>query len=153
MHISIIDTSSLGDRSYLVSDGGTAVVIDPQRDIDRVLTLAEGSGVTITHVLETHVHNDYVTGGLELSRTVGAEYVVPAGDDVAYDRRRPRTVRSSTRAPSNCRSSTLLATPTTTSAMCCAIPGAPSMESSPVARCCTAPLGGRTSSAPNTPRS
>ena len=86
MHISIIDTSSLGDRSYLVSDGGTAVIIDPQRDIDRVLTLAEGSGVTITHVLETHVHNDYVTGGLELSRTVGAEYVVPAGDDVAYDR-------------------------------------------------------------------
>lgn len=86
MHISIIDTSSLGDRSYLVSDGGTAVVIDPQRDIDRVLTLAEGSGVTITHVLETHVHNDYVTGGLELSRKVGAEYVVPAGDDVAYDR-------------------------------------------------------------------
>ena len=35
-----------------------------------------------THVLETHIHNDYVTGGLELFRTVGAEYVVPAGDDV-----------------------------------------------------------------------
>lgn len=87
MHISIIETSSLGDRSYLVSNHGSAVVIDPQRDIDRVLSLAEDSGVTITHVLETHIHNDYVTGGLELSRTVGAEYVVPAGDDVAYDRR------------------------------------------------------------------
>ncbi|HYO00865.1 MAG TPA: MBL fold metallo-hydrolase [Mycobacterium sp.] len=87
MHISIIETSSLGDRSYLVSDGRSAVVIDPQRDIDRVLSLAEDGGVTITHVLETHIHNDYVTGGLELSRTVGAEYVVPAGDDVAYDRR------------------------------------------------------------------
>ena len=41
----------------------------------------------ITHVLETHIHNDYVTGGLELSRVAGAEYVVPAGDDVDYQRR------------------------------------------------------------------
>jgi glyoxylase-like metal-dependent hydrolase (beta-lactamase superfamily II)/rhodanese-related sulfurtransferase len=87
MDISIIETSGLGDRSYLVDHGDTAVVIDPQRDIDRVLTLARDRGVTITHVLETHIHNDYVTGGLELARTVGAEYVVPAGDDVAYDRR------------------------------------------------------------------
>jgi glyoxylase-like metal-dependent hydrolase (beta-lactamase superfamily II)/rhodanese-related sulfurtransferase len=63
------------------------VVVDPQRDIDRVLALADDQGLTITHVVETHIHNDYVTGGLELARTVGAEYVVPAGDDVAYDRR------------------------------------------------------------------
>lgn len=88
MHISIIETSGLGDRSYLVDHGDTAaVVIDPQRDIDRVLSLARDRGVAITHVVETHIHNDYVTGGLELARTVGAEYVVPAGDDVAYDRR------------------------------------------------------------------
>jgi glyoxylase-like metal-dependent hydrolase (beta-lactamase superfamily II)/rhodanese-related sulfurtransferase len=87
MNISIIETSGLGDRSYLVDHAGTAVVIDPQRDIDRVLSLARDRGVTITHVVETHIHNDYVTGGLELARTVGAEYVVPAGDDVGYDRR------------------------------------------------------------------
>lgn len=87
MKISIIETSGLGDRSYLVDRGDTAVVIDPQRDIDRVLSLARDRGVTITHVVETHIHNDYVTGGLELARTVGAEYVVPAGDDVAYERR------------------------------------------------------------------
>ena len=36
MRVEIIETSSLGDRSYVVSDGETAVVIDPQRDIDRV---------------------------------------------------------------------------------------------------------------------
>lgn len=87
MDVSIIETSALGDRSYLVSHGEMAVVIDPQRDIDRVLALARDRRVRITHVLETHIHNDYVTGGLELSRTVGAEYVVPAGDDVAYQRR------------------------------------------------------------------
>ena len=87
MQVSIIETSGLGDRSYLVSDGDVAVVIDPQRDIDRVLALAREREVDITHVLETHLHNDYVSGGLELSRSVGAEYVVPAGDMVAYRRR------------------------------------------------------------------
>ena len=85
MNVSIIETTGLGDRSYLITEGDTAVVVDPQRDIDRVLDLARD--VRITHVLETHIHNDYVTGGLELARVTGAEYVVPAGDDVAYERR------------------------------------------------------------------
>ena len=87
MDVSIIETSSLGDRSYLITDGAVGVVVDPQRDIDRVLALARDRGVRITHVLETHIHNDYVTGGLELARTTGAEYVVPTGDDVGYQRR------------------------------------------------------------------
>ena len=85
--IAIIETSSLGDRSYLVSHDGIAVVIDPQRDIDRVLALASYKNATITHVLETHIHNDYVTGGLELARATGAEYVVPEGDPVEFERR------------------------------------------------------------------
>ena len=85
--IAIIETSSLGDRSYLVSHDGIAVVIDPQRDIDRVLALAAEKNATITHVLETHIHNDYVTGGLELARATGAEYVVPEGDPVEFERR------------------------------------------------------------------
>jgi hydroxyacylglutathione hydrolase len=87
MDVSIIETSSLGDRSYLISEAGAAVVVDPQRDIDRVLALADDLGVQITHVLETHIHNDYVTGGLELSRTVGAQYVVPGRDALGYPRR------------------------------------------------------------------
>ena len=86
MRVSIIETSGLGDRSYIVSGDGVAVVIDPQRDIDRVL--AAVGGARITHVLETHIHNDYVTGGLELSRTVDAEYVVPDGEDLGYPARR-----------------------------------------------------------------
>ena len=81
-----IDTPSLGDRSYLVHDGAVAFVVDPQRDIDRVLDLAEEAGVRITHVFETHIHNDYVTGGLALARHTGAEYHVNADDDVAFER-------------------------------------------------------------------
>ncbi|GAA4825813.1 MBL fold metallo-hydrolase [Actinomycetospora corticicola] len=81
-----IATSSLGDRSYLAHDGEVALVIDPQRDIDRVLALADELGVRITHVAETHIHNDYVTGGLELARRLDAVYLVDARDHVAFDR-------------------------------------------------------------------
>ncbi len=85
--VAIIETSSLGDRSYLISHDGVAVVIDPQRDIDRVLALVQEKHAAITQVLETHIHNDYVTGGLELARATGAQYVVPDGDPVEYERR------------------------------------------------------------------
>ena len=81
-----IDTPALGDRSYLAHDGSVALVVDPQRDIDRVLALAAGRGVRITHVFETHLHNDYVTGGLALARLTGAAYHVNAADPVAFDR-------------------------------------------------------------------
>ena len=53
-----IETPTLGDRSYLVHDGHVAFVVDPQRDIDRVLALLAEHGVRLTHVLETHIHND-----------------------------------------------------------------------------------------------
>ena len=86
MQIDVIETTDLGDRSYLIRDDGVAVVVDPQRDIDRVLKLAESRGVRISHVLETHVHNDYVSGGLELARATDAVYAVPAGDQVGFER-------------------------------------------------------------------
>jgi len=87
VQVSVISTSSLGDRSYLATDGTVAVVIDPQRDIDRVLAEAGRLGVRITHVAETHIHNDYVSGGLHLARVVGAEYLVNAADTVDFTRR------------------------------------------------------------------
>jgi glyoxylase-like metal-dependent hydrolase (beta-lactamase superfamily II)/rhodanese-related sulfurtransferase len=82
--VQIVETPGLGDRSYLVTDGEVAVAIDPQRDIDRVLEVA--GDVPITHVLETHIHNDYVTGGLALAQRCGATYVVNAEDPVAFER-------------------------------------------------------------------
>ena len=66
-----IETAGLGDRSYLIHDGTQALVVDPQRDIDRVLAVAQARRVQITHVLETHIHNDYVTGGFALASRVG----------------------------------------------------------------------------------
>ena len=84
--IRTIDTPSLGDRSYLVHDGEVGFVVDPQRDIDRVIDLVAEAGVRLTHVLETHLHNDYLTGGLALAERTGAAYLVNAEDPVGFDR-------------------------------------------------------------------
>ena len=84
IEVVVIDTPSLGDRSYLVTDGMAAVVVDPQRDIDRILVLAADRGVAVTHVFETHIHNDYVSGGLALAGETGAAYHVNGADDVAF---------------------------------------------------------------------
>ena len=82
-----IDTPNLGDRSYVVGRGDSAIVIDPQRDIDRVQEILDAKGWTASHVLETHFHNDYVSGGLELAKVVGAEYVVPDGMAISFPAR------------------------------------------------------------------
>jgi glyoxylase-like metal-dependent hydrolase (beta-lactamase superfamily II) len=86
LQVVTIETPGLGDRSYLVHDDGVGLVVDPQRDIDRVLAAADNKGVRITHVAETHVHNDYVSGGLELSRRLTVPYLVAAADEVSFDR-------------------------------------------------------------------
>lgn len=81
----VIETPNLGDRSYVVHLDGLAVVVDPQRDLDRVEAVLAEHGLTVTHVVETHIHNDYVSGGLVLARQLGAVYVVPAGYELDYD--------------------------------------------------------------------
>ncbi|MEV7999697.1 MBL fold metallo-hydrolase [Pseudarthrobacter oxydans] len=86
MEIITIETPQLGDRTYLVHDGAVGVVIDPQRDTDRVEKAVSDAGVRITHVAETHIHNDYVTGGLQLAQDHNAAYLVNAADDVPYSR-------------------------------------------------------------------
>ncbi|MEM7322848.1 MAG: MBL fold metallo-hydrolase [Actinomycetota bacterium] len=85
MHVVTVETPSLGDRSYLVHDGTSALVIDPQRDVDRIVQEADEAGVTITHIAETHVHNDYVSGGLTLARLTGARYVHAAAEPLRFE--------------------------------------------------------------------
>nr|MBA2560261.1 MBL fold metallo-hydrolase [Propionibacteriales bacterium] len=51
-----IETPTLGDRSYVVHDGEVAFVVDPQRDIDRVLAILAEHAIRLTDVFETHLH-------------------------------------------------------------------------------------------------
>ena len=68
MHVLTIDVPHLGNRTHLVHDGRVGVVIDPPRDLTAVESAAEEAGVDIVAVAETHIHNDYVSGGLCLSQ-------------------------------------------------------------------------------------
>ena len=85
MDVVTIETPSLGDRTYLVHDGEVALVVDPQRDVERVLGAADEAGVRITHVAETHLHNDYVSGGLTLARLARATYVHAAAEPLTFE--------------------------------------------------------------------
>lgn len=87
MRIEQFFLDGLGHQSYLVSDeaAGVAAVVDPRRDIEVYLAAAERIGVHITHVFETHIHNDYVTGALELRDRVGATIVTAAAAGARYE--------------------------------------------------------------------
>ncbi|MFE9023814.1 rhodanese-like domain-containing protein [Streptomyces sp. NPDC007808] len=84
--VDTLEFEGLGNRSYLAGGARAVVVVDPPRDVDQVIAAAARRGVRIALVAETHVHNDYVTGGLELARVTGARYLVPAAASVAYVR-------------------------------------------------------------------
>ena len=145
-----IETPTLGDRSYLVHDGEVAFVVDPQRDIDRVLELLEEHGVRLTHVFETHIHNDYVTGGLALAQRTGAAYLVNADDEVSFER---TPVRDGEVVEVGGRMRvTALATPGHTFthlsyALTDATSGRARSACSPAGRCCSAPPAAPTCSA------
>jgi hydroxyacylglutathione hydrolase len=72
----------LAQTSYLVGCHSTreALVVDPNRDIDRYLQTAEEEGFRIAHVTETHIHADFVSGARELAHRTGARlYLSDAG--------------------------------------------------------------------------
>ncbi len=79
----------LGNSTHLVISArtGVAALVDPLRDVDRYLEAARVEGVRITHVLETHVHNDFVSGGRELAAPAGTladgGLVLPADRPIA----------------------------------------------------------------------
>ena len=74
----------LGHASYLLGDesAGVAAVIDPRRDVDAYLELARTEGLRITDILETHVHNDYVSGAEDLRRRTDATVRVAANAEL-----------------------------------------------------------------------
>jgi hydroxyacylglutathione hydrolase len=77
--IETVRTEGLGDSTHILIHDGLALVVDPQRDIDRFEEVVDEAGADLRMVLETHLHNDYVSGGRPLARRAGAELVMPAG--------------------------------------------------------------------------
>ncbi|MDN5916561.1 MAG: MBL fold metallo-hydrolase [Pseudonocardia sp.] len=84
MDVLTFRTPGLGDQTYLLVHEGQGVLVDPQRDIDRFLTAAAEHDAELRFVLDTHLHNDYVSGAEQAARTTGAELVLPAAAAPAY---------------------------------------------------------------------
>ncbi|MFM8999330.1 MAG: MBL fold metallo-hydrolase [Actinomycetota bacterium] len=77
-------TAGLGDNTFLVASGDEAVLVDPQRDAWRFVAAAERRGLRIRGVLETHVHNDYLSGAHEVRAATGADILAPAKGGYAF---------------------------------------------------------------------
>src|SRR3954447_11028741 len=76
----------LAHASYLIGDEqtATAVVVDPQRDIEQYVTFAAEHGLRIEHVILTHLHADFIAGHLELRDRVGARIYLGAAAKAQY---------------------------------------------------------------------
>jgi hydroxyacylglutathione hydrolase len=74
----------LAHASYMVGSGGVATIIDPQRDVDIYLEGAERKGWKIEHIIETHVHADFVSGHRELAERTGARIYLGAGSGAQF---------------------------------------------------------------------
>jgi len=79
---------TLAQASYLIgcSATGEALIVDPNRDVDQYIEAAEAEGMRITHVSETHIHADFVSGARELAHRTGARLYLSdeGGPDWAY---------------------------------------------------------------------
>jgi hydroxyacylglutathione hydrolase len=73
MLFEMVVSEGIAHNSYIIGSGGNAAVIDPRRDCDAFLKIADKAEVVITHIFETHRNEDYVIGSLELSAQCGAE--------------------------------------------------------------------------------
>ena len=76
----------LGNTAHVLAppEHGLGAVIDPLRDVDLYLASAHREGLRITVVLDTHVHNDFVSGSRELAARTGATLYAPAGSGIAF---------------------------------------------------------------------
>src|SRR5689334_22109029 len=116
MHIETVETPCLGNRSYVVVVDKQAVVVDPPRDVERIEDVVARHDADITHVLETHRHADYVSGGLVLARRHRAPTSYRRASRSRPSRSpRPSTALSTAPAGWGCACSARRATPRTTS--------------------------------------
>ena len=87
MYFEQISTPGLGCYSYVIGCpmAGVMAVVDPRREIDVYLRIAEKSGMRITHIFDTHVHADHVSGSQELRASTSADIYIHESAPVKYE--------------------------------------------------------------------
>ncbi len=92
MYFQQITTPGLGCFSYIIGCplSGIAAVVDPKRDVGVYLELAKDRGMRITHIFETHVHADHISGATALSLKTGADIHIHESAPVGYAAKKVR---------------------------------------------------------------
>jgi glyoxylase-like metal-dependent hydrolase (beta-lactamase superfamily II)/rhodanese-related sulfurtransferase len=85
MEVQQIYTGCLAQGAYYIESNGEAAIIDPLREVQPYIDLAESRGAKIKYILETHFHADFVSGHLTLSEKTGAPIIYGPNADPAFD--------------------------------------------------------------------
>jgi len=75
----------LAQSSYLLGGTKTCAIVDPRRDIDLYLDAAKSLDMEVTHILETHLHADFISGHLDLADKTGATIYAPKAANCTFD--------------------------------------------------------------------
>lgn len=75
----------IAHSSYLLGGENTCAIIDPRRDVDIYVDAARDMGLEITHILETHLHADFISGHMDLAKSTGAKIYVPSSAKCDFD--------------------------------------------------------------------
>ncbi len=85
MYIQQLYTSCLAEAAYYIESNGEAAIIDPLRETEPYIELAEKRGAKIKYVFETHFHADFVSGHIDLARKTGAKIVYGPTAEAGYE--------------------------------------------------------------------
>ena len=75
----------IAHSSYLLAGSKQCAIIDPQRDVELYIQEARAQGVEITHILQTHLHADFVSGHMDLAEKTGAKIYVAKSANCTFE--------------------------------------------------------------------
>lgn len=84
MYVEQLYTGCLSEAAYYIESNGEAAIIDPLRDIEEYISLAEKRNAVIKYIFETHFHADFVSGHLDLSKSTGAPIIYGPGTNTSF---------------------------------------------------------------------
>lgn len=77
--------NKIAHSSYILAGKESCAVVDPQRDVEIYISQARSLGVDITHILQTHLHADFISGHMDLAKLTGAKIYVPKSANCSFD--------------------------------------------------------------------
>lgn len=85
MFVKQLYTSCLSEAAYYIESEGEVAIIDPLRDIESYLQMAEERNAKIKYIFETHFHADFVSGHIDLAKATGATIIYGPNTNAAFD--------------------------------------------------------------------